>query len=127
MAENNNVKNEDVKPDVSQQGAGETISFRVKDSVRHHRVHSIHLVGMNSLRIFVYLQNGEETTFKVKKHTKMSKVLDAYAGKKGLNREAIRFMLDGARVDPNDTPASLELEQDDQIDCHLEQQGGASM
>ena len=70
------------------------------------------------------LQNGDETTFKVKKTTKMHKVLEAFASRKGLSKDAIRFMLDGSRVDGNETPASLDLEENDQIDCHLEQQGG---
>eukprot|EP01138_Halocafeteria_seosinensis_P014854 gb/GECG01015164.1/.p1 GENE.gb/GECG01015164.1/~~gb/GECG01015164.1/.p1 ORF type:complete len:106 (+),score=21.89 gb/GECG01015164.1/:1-318(+) len=97
---------EETKPDVSQETGGnnntqsETISFRVKDN------------------------NGDETTFKVKKTTKMSKVLEAFATRKGMSKDAIRFMLDGTRVDGNETPASLDLEENDQIDCQLEQQGG---
>ena len=69
-------------------------------------------------------QTGEETVFKIKTTTKMSKVFDAYAKRKGLDRTAIRFVLDGENVADFQTPKMLELEDQDQIDCLLEQVGG---
>ena len=54
----------------------------------------------------------------------MSKVFDAYAKRKGLDRTAIRFVLDGENVADFQTPKMLELEDQDQIDCLLEQVGG---
>ena len=50
----------------------------------------------------------------------------AYAGKKGIDVNSMRFMLDGEAVDLEATPASLDLEDNDQIDCFLQQVGGAS-
>lgn len=38
----------------------------------------------------------------------------------------MRFMLDGEAVDFNQTPSDLDLEDNDQIDCFLQQVGGAS-
>ena len=35
-------------------------------------------------------------------------------------------MLDGEAVDSNQTPGDLDLEDNDQIDCFLQQVGGAS-
>lgn len=72
------------------------------------------------------LQTGEETYFKVKKTTRMEKVFSTYATRKGVNVGALRFLLDGERVGGDQTPTSLELEDQDQIDCMLEQQGGGS-
>jgi small ubiquitin-related modifier len=69
-------------------------------------------------------QSGEETFFKVKKTTKMSKIFNAYASRKGVDPASLRFLLDGDNVDPNQTPKMLELEDQDQIDCVLEQVGG---
>eukprot|EP00573_Skeletonema_grethae_P011470 CAMPEP_0201710392 /NCGR_PEP_ID=MMETSP0578-20130828/58607_1 /ASSEMBLY_ACC=CAM_ASM_000663 /TAXON_ID=267565 /ORGANISM="Skeletonema grethea, Strain CCMP 1804" /LENGTH=184 /DNA_ID=CAMNT_0048199423 /DNA_START=67 /DNA_END=621 /DNA_ORIENTATION=+ len=89
---------EDKKPE----GGSEPITIRVKD------------------------QNGEETMFKVKKSTKMAKVFNAYAGKKGIDVNSMRFMLDGEAVEFDSTPESLDLEDNDQIDCFLQQVGGAS-
>lgn len=64
--------------------------------------------------------------FKIKKSTKMSKVFKAYASRKGVEEESLRFLLDGERISETDTPKMLELEDEDQIDCVLAQVGGAS-
>lgn len=69
-------------------------------------------------------QTGEETFFKIKKSTKMSKVMDTYAKRKGVDIRSLRFLLDGERINPDDTPKTLELDDQDQIDCMLEQTGG---
>ena len=64
--------------------------------------------------------------FKIKKSTKMSKVFKAYASRKGVEESALRFLLDGERISDTDTPKMLELEDEDQIDCVLQQVGSAS-
>ena len=69
-------------------------------------------------------QNGDEMFFKVKKETKMQKIMDAYAQRKGVSTTALRFNMDGERINPTDTPKMLELENDDQIDVLLETVGG---
>ena len=40
----------------------------------------------------------------VKKTTKMSKIMEAYAARRGLNKEALRFTLDGERIPADQTP-----------------------
>jgi small ubiquitin-related modifier len=69
-------------------------------------------------------QTGEETFFKIKKSTKMTKVFANYAQRKGVQTESLRFLLDGERIPDGATPQTLELEDQDQIDCMLEQTGG---
>jgi small ubiquitin-related modifier len=54
----------------------------------------------------------------------MQKVFIAYASAKGLNVDELRFCLDGQRIQPSDTPETLKLEDQDQIDCFLAQDGG---
>jgi small ubiquitin-related modifier len=54
----------------------------------------------------------------------MSKVFNAYATRKGVDSKALRFLLDGERIAEDQTPKTLELEDEDQIDCLLEQLGG---
>jgi small ubiquitin-related modifier len=73
--------------------------------------------GGATITIRVKEQAGEETYFKVKRSTKMSKVFDAFALRKGVQRKALRFLLDGERVLDDQTPESLDLEENDQIDC----------
>jgi len=71
--------------------------------------------------------DGDEVSFKVKKETKMSKIMTAYAKQKDIALSTIRFMLDGKRIHADETPKMLELEDDDQIDVLAEQQGGGSL
>jgi small ubiquitin-related modifier len=56
---------------------------------------------------------------KVKRTTKMEKVFEAYAGRKGVDIHGLRFLLDGERVSFDDTPEELELKDGDQIDVWL--------
>lgn len=62
--------------------------------------------------------------FKIKKSTKMSKIFTAYASKFGIDPSSYRFLHDGQRLKPDDTPKMLELEDEDQIDAVLAQNGG---
>jgi len=54
----------------------------------------------------------------------MSKVFGTYANRKGVQLSSLRFLLDGERIEPDQTPKMLELDDQDQIDCMLEQSGG---
>ncbi|KAH8049155.1 Cytidylyltransferase-like protein [Aureococcus anophagefferens] len=56
--------------------------------------------GENSLNIRIRDQTGEETFFKVKKTTKLDK-----------------------RVRGDQTPQDIDMDDGDQLDCMLEQQG----
>eukprot|EP00579_Thalassiosira_antarctica_P001249 CAMPEP_0201869054 /NCGR_PEP_ID=MMETSP0902-20130614/2715_1 /ASSEMBLY_ACC=CAM_ASM_000551 /TAXON_ID=420261 /ORGANISM="Thalassiosira antarctica, Strain CCMP982" /LENGTH=94 /DNA_ID=CAMNT_0048394493 /DNA_START=129 /DNA_END=413 /DNA_ORIENTATION=+ len=78
-----------------------------------------------NITIRVRDQTGEETYFKIKKSTKMQKVFDTYAQRKGVQASSLRFLLDGDRIQPDATPKLLELDDQDQIDCMLEQSGGS--
>jgi len=81
-------------------------------------------VDNNTVTLRVRQQDGDEMFFKVKKETKMQKIMDAYAQRKGINANSLRFTLDGNRINATDTPKMLELENDDQIDVMLESVGG---
>jgi small ubiquitin-related modifier len=75
----------------------------------------------NSTNVQSYMQTGEETFFKIKKTTRMEKVFTAYAGRRGVAVGSLRFLLDGEKIGIDQTPKMLELEDQDQIDCMLEQ------
>lgn len=76
------------------------------------------------LTIRVKDQTGDEMMFKVKKATKMSKIFEAYASRRGISAASLRFMLDGERIQEEHTPKMLELEDNDQIDVMLQTLGG---
>ena len=54
----------------------------------------------------------------------MSKIFDAYGQRRGIDAKSLRFMLDGQRIDKDNTPKMLELEDNDQIDVMVEALGG---
>ena len=51
----------------------------------------------------------------------MQKVFDTYAQRKGIQASSLRFLLDGEKIGADQTPKMLELDDQDQIDCMLEQ------
>ena len=59
---------------------------------------------------------GEKVWFKLKTTTKLEKVFNAYAAHKGIDVGSLRFFLDGKRLNGNQTPADVDMEDGDQID-----------
>lgn len=76
------------------------------------------------ITLMVRDQSGEEMFFKVRKGTAMSKIFNAYAQRRGVAVDTLRFLLDDTRLTGNDTPKMMEMEENDQIDVYLEQLGG---
>lgn len=54
----------------------------------------------------------------------MQKIFEAYASRRGLAVDSLRFAVDGDRVQADHSPKMLELEENDQIDVLLQQTGG---
>ena len=78
----------------------------------------------SSIKIQVMADNGNALHFKIKKSTKMTKVLDAYAKKQGVERTQLKFLFDGEKVKADDTPDSLGMSEDDILDAVVEADGG---
>lgn len=76
------------------------------------------------INLIVKDQGGTEVHFKVKTHTKLEKVINAYCQKKSVEPNAVRFLFDGIRINPNSSPEDLGMEDGDTIDCVVEQIGG---
>ena len=77
------------------------------------------------LSLKVKSQDGNEVYFKVKKTTTFSKVMNAYCKKVGADMSSVRFLFDGQRLREEQTPADLEMEDEDEIDAMVAQTGGA--
>ena len=78
------------------------------------------------IQIKVANQEGNEVLFKIKKSTSLKKMMDAYCNAKSLSDSgAIRFMFQGARINANQTPNDLGMEDGDTIDVMNEQIGGS--
>ncbi|KAJ6632157.1 small ubiquitin-like modifier [Mycena sp. CBHHK59/15] len=80
--------------------------------------------ALTTINIKVVSSTGEEVFFKIKRSTKLSKLQGAYASKVGKDVSSIRFLYDGSRINDDDTPASLDMEDNDTIDVMVEQVGG---
>jgi len=50
--------------------------------------------------------------------------MEAYCERQAINVNAIRFLYDGNRINDDDTPYSLGMEDNDTIDVMVEQIGG---
>ncbi|XP_069762825.1 small ubiquitin-related modifier 3-like isoform X3 [Narcine bancroftii] len=69
-------------------------------------------------------QDGSVVQFKIKKQTPLSKLMKAYCERQGLQIRQIRFRFDGQPINETDTPAMLEMEDEDTIDVFQQQTGG---
>ena len=69
--------------------------------------------------------HGAVTHFKVKKSTKFRKILTArMPARRESKKELFALMVDGGRVNLEQCPGDLDMENGDQIDAMVEQQGG---
>ena len=69
-------------------------------------------------------QDGSVVYFKIKRHTLLSKLMKAYCERQGLSMRQVRFRFDGHPIKETDTPAQLEMEDEDTIDVFQQQTGG---
>nr|XP_032628362.1 small ubiquitin-related modifier 3 isoform X1 [Chelonoidis abingdonii] len=69
-------------------------------------------------------QDGSVVQFKIKRHTPLNKLMKAYCERQGLSMRQIRFRFDGQPINETDTPAQLEMEDEDTIDVFQQQTGG---
>ena len=59
--------------------------------------------------------------FKIKLTTQMHKVFNAYASRKGVEANTLRFLLaSGERIKPTQTPLQLNMKEMEEIECLLE-------
>jgi small ubiquitin-related modifier len=89
---------------------------------------TLHLVatGKNvdrALTIAVRDQSGKDTFFNIMESTKMARIFNCYALRTGYDVSALRFIVDGDRIEDHVTPRTLDLEDGDQIDVMLEMVG----
>ncbi|KAI0889485.1 ubiquitin-like protein [Annulohypoxylon maeteangense] len=80
--------------------------------------------GSEHLNIKV-TDNNNEVFFKIKRSTKLEKLMTAFCERQGKSVEAVRFLFEGQRVQKSDTPDSLEMADGDTLEVHQEQVGGA--
>ena len=76
------------------------------------------------LNIKCVSQDRDEVCFRLKTTTPFQKMFDAYASQTKLSAAALRFLFDGTRINPTQSPGALQMEDGDTIDVYMEQVGG---
>jgi hypothetical protein len=51
--------------------------------------------------------NNNEVFFKIKRTTQLKKLMDAFCERQGKAPNSVRFLFDGARVQPTDSPDTV--------------------
>ena len=51
--------------------------------------------------------NNNEVFFKIKRSTNLKKLMDAFCDRQGKQMSTVRFLFDGTRVRPEDTPDTV--------------------
>ncbi|RWQ95687.1 hypothetical protein C8Q69DRAFT_466992 [Paecilomyces variotii] len=54
--------------------------------------------------------NNNEVFFKIKRTTQLKKLMDAFCERQGKQPSTVRFLFDGTRVRPEDTPDTVSSE-----------------
>ena len=76
-----------------------------------------------SLNIRVRDANGRVEYFTVKPTTPLERVFNAWSTQVGVCAASVRFLWDGSRVRSDQTPADIDMEDGDQLDCMAEMRG----
>ena len=76
------------------------------------------------IKLKVVGQDSNEIHFRVKMSTSMAKLKKSYAERVGAPVTSLRFLFDGRRINDDETPKALEMEQEDVIEVYQEQTGG---
>lgn len=53
--------------------------------------------------------NNNEVFFKIKRNTRLEKLMKAFCDRQGKKMESVRFLFEGARVQTEDTPDTVWL------------------
>jgi len=77
-----------------------------------------------TIQLRVVNQDGTEVVFKIKRQTPLKKLIEAYCSRQGLDMNSIRFLYDGNRIQAEQTPKELNMDDNDIIDAVLSQTGG---
>lgn len=70
---------------------------------------------------------NSEIFFKIKRSTPLKRLMEAFAKRQGKSLESIRFLSEGDRINGEQTPEDLDLEDGDVIEAHQEQVSSSSI
>ncbi|KAF7458195.1 putative ubiquitin-like protein SMT3 precursor [Cryptosporidium felis] len=71
--------------------------------------------------------DGEQVLYRIKKKTRLQKLMNSYCQRTGQNEQSIRFLFEGERLRPEMTAEDAGLQEGDLIDAMISQVGGANI
>ncbi|XP_063675003.1 small ubiquitin-related modifier 1-B-like isoform X2 [Bolinopsis microptera] len=63
-------------------------------------------------------QNNSEVHFRIKKTTQMKKLKAAFCERQGIPINSVRFLFEGQRINDEQAPKDLEMEDNDTIEVY---------
>nr|XP_048315207.1 uncharacterized protein LOC125416330 isoform X1 [Myodes glareolus] len=105
----------------SEAAAEETPAFAMADEKPKEGVKT---KNNDHINLKVAGQDGSVVQIKIKRHIPLSKLMKAYCERQGLSMRQTRFRFDGQPIYEADTPALLEMEDEDTIDVFQQLTGG---
>ncbi|KIN99246.1 hypothetical protein M404DRAFT_819622 [Pisolithus tinctorius Marx 270] len=78
------------------------------------------------LDLVLNYEGTPDITVKVKQNMPFQKIFDAAEKRFGKEPGTFKFVFEGKRLNPRETPASVGMENGDMIDAMLEQLGGGA-
>lgn len=76
------------------------------------------------INLKVTSQDGNVVHFKAKRGTQFRKLMKAYCERQSFQPESVVFMYDGERLRGDQTPADVDMQDQDSIDVMIHQVGG---
>ena len=79
------------------------------------------------IQLKVVQENSTEIQVRVKQNSELVELKQTYSDMVGVPISSLRFLFHGTRIDGTESPQSLDMETDDQIEVYEEQRGGGIM
>ncbi|BDA40923.1 probable small ubiquitin-related modifier 3 [Coccomyxa sp. Obi] len=81
--------------------------------------------GPEHVNIKVVAQDGNIIQFKIKRKAQLRKLMTAYVERLGLQEGSVIFLHEGTRVQREQTPNDLDMEDEAQLEVMMAQEGGS--
>lgn len=78
----------------------------------------------DQMNLKVVGQDGQVIQFKIKRNTPFRKLMTAYCDRTKVVQSTVRFTFDGSRINDNDTPKTMDMDDGDTIEVFTQQTGG---
>ncbi|EHA8592348.1 Small ubiquitin-related modifier 2 [Cocos nucifera] len=80
-----------------------------------------------SSRINIKIDGCDSVTVRVKRSIKMKDLMKAYTDRRSVGIDTFEFLLDGHRIQGQQTPDELEMKDGDEIDAMVHGHGGSAI